>query len=264
MKKEQTIFEDRTRVWLHKPLIHSVPVSAVRIYLNQRLAKLRKEYSEFDSFLIEVGELLKKENNNDYLNIIRLIEGDAESNWISPSKSLLTVLIKLFNLCLSPKQAVNYIKECYQLYCFMNTTTYRIDDEYEVSIRRSRWDSKPRKFINILVIPNQQIDNWDNYYWFNITFSDLVIEDYVNDIVCQCDTTFEIRNGQEKFEDTLMLFVYYQYKDLLRNIFNTVIKRLKKLGIIKLVSKDKEYESSYQYEIPAEVGRHEIIKERHN
>lgn len=229
---------ERTREWIHKPVFHHVPVSAAKIYLQGRLEKFRKEHKEFDEFLIGIGELLKSDYDPYLKNIKKFINGETETNWISPQGGLFDVCIKLYNLCLSPEQAFEYIKKCLTLYKQMLSTKYQIWTRVETSIRRSNWDGRKGKFISFSVEPKIQPDKPDYIYWFDITTSLKIIEDDCNDIRTHIDE-FKLRCRHEMLEDTLMFFEYYQYNRLLRKVFNSAIKELVSKRIIKEVSQEE-------------------------
>ena len=120
--------------------------------MRYRLRMFRSEHPDFDKFLIVIGDSLSKDNDYDFKNIIKFINDQADGNWISDSRSIFGTMVKLYNLCLSPKQAVNYIKQCYNLYQFMLNTDYHLYNTYQVLIRRDHFDGKARKFINIFSI----------------------------------------------------------------------------------------------------------------
>ena len=80
----------RTREWIHKPVFNGAPVSWAQKYFRGRLEKFREEHKQFDEFLIEIGKLIKVENNQDFDNITKFIDGEAETNWVSPRNTLYT------------------------------------------------------------------------------------------------------------------------------------------------------------------------------
>ena len=109
-------FKDRTTEWIHKPKFSEAPESDRNQYYRGMLNDFRKEHKQFDEFLIRLTELLKAEKNDGYSNIVKFIDGEAEWTWIASEDSIFDALIKLYNLCLSPKQAYEYINECKELY----------------------------------------------------------------------------------------------------------------------------------------------------
>ena len=233
--------EKRNREWIHKPIITGVPVSRASEYLRGRLLSFRKEHIEFDIFLNEIGKLL----DSKYKNLLRFINGETEGNWISPKKSMFDIFIKLFNLCLSPKQAVSYIDECYQIYLKMLSHTYSLSPEYSVSLRRSNYDGKVRKYIEVYV------NSGNHKYSFKVTLPSLVVFDSY-----YCDTEFELL-GDEIYEDSLSLFEYHQdnTRSVLNNVRNAVIYQLKENGVIKEIDKEDHFGSVVvNYMIENDVG----------
>jgi hypothetical protein len=222
--KERNVLESRNREWIHKPIINGVPVSWAGEYLRKRLVSFRKEHIEFDLFLNEIGKLL----DNKYKNLLRFINGESEGNWISPKKSMFDVFIKLFNLCLSPTQAVRYIDECYQTYLKMLRHHYYLSNDYSVSLKRCNYDGKVRKFIEVYV------NGPDGEYFYIVNFSSLVIfNSYFHDM----DIVLVGKN--EKYEDALSLFEYHQdnRRSVLINVRNSLLYELKEKGIIKEINK---------------------------
>ena len=222
---------ERTREIISKPVFYGAPLSWVTRYFRNRFASFRKEHLEFDTFLKELNVLLKQENNDAYQNIIKLIDGVGDANWISPKYSLFDVLIRIYNLCLSSNQAYEYIRNCYSLYLDMLNRDYELDGSIEYSIRRSRWDGKDRHFLEVTLYPV----NRDGYH-FNITLSDLVIEDY---IMFMPDVDINIKGETDTYQDTLSLFENYQSCDLYNKLFSLTLNSLINKGIFLL---DKAYE----------------------
>ena len=228
------MFKDRKRELLQSPIFHGGPASNISRYIKGRLDSFRREHKEFDLFLKEIGQLILNNYNEDYSDIVTYIESTKP---IRSNRYLCDVFVDLFNMDLSPRQAFDYIQKCYRLYTFIKDVNYQIDNEYEISVRRSRWDGKPRKFITVDLCPKKKLPDWDDHYWFRITFSSLVIEDHLNDITFQADTTIKIINNQYKFENTLRLFEYNQEKEFLRRLFETAVEQLLELKIIKETEK---------------------------
>ena len=233
-------FIGRTREWIHRPVFHGAPISWAKEYFQGRLKQFRKEHKQFDDFLVEINELMKAEQNVDFANLEKFIDGEAETNWISPRKTMFDAFIKLFNLCLSPKQAFNYIKGCLLLYKEMLENEYILCGKQKLLIKISSWDGMEGKFISFSVKPKNELKHWDNEYWFNITTDLQIIEEYSNDIIIHIDG-FRLIASFEQLEDALMLFEYYQNRGLLRKVFNTGIEELKNKGVIKEVDQEDFY-----------------------
>lgn len=228
------MFKDRKREILQAPIFHGAPASRVSEYIKGRLDSFRKEHLKFDLFLKEIKQLILDDYNDDYADIVTYIESNKP---VRSNRSLCGVFVDLFNMDLSPKQSFDYIQKCHNLYVFIKNSNYLIDEEYEISVRRSRWDGKPRKFITIDLVPKKKLPDWDDHYWFRITFSSLVIEDHFNYITLQADTTIKIINSQSKFENALRLFEYNQDKEFLRSLFETAVEQLIDKKIIKEVER---------------------------
>ena len=238
--------ENRTREWIHKPVFNGAPVSWATEYFQRRLKRFRDEHKEFDEFLNELGTLLKKEKHLAYQNLKTFINWDACCNWISPSKGLFDIFIKLYNLCLSPKQAFDYIKECHKLYLFMTKNEYYIWDNVEKYFKRNNFDGKRCKFINVDMRPKNDHPNSDYFYWFRISAPLVVVEDKNNDLDC-FGPNIELVTRHEMVEDTLMLFQYHQNKPFLKNVFYTMIQKLEKDGVIKENKNTKYYSWTIHY-----------------
>ena len=237
---------NRNREWIHKPVFHGAPVSWAREYFRGRLKKFRNDHKEFDAFLIDLYSYLKDEKEPDYKNLCLFIEGESETNWISPDGGLFDIFIKLFNLCLSPEQAFEYIKKCHQWYLFLLGAKYKISNKPEFSIRKNALDGKNVSFVDIDVFPKDEPDDWDYYYWFHISTSLTIVEDYYNYITCHVNEIRLVCNRKE-LEDVLMLFVNHQNKPLLRSVFNTAIKELADNGLIKKIKTEKFYNWTIHY-----------------
>ena len=227
--------EKRTREWIHKPVFNGAPVSWAQRYFQYRLQYYRDEHKEFDTFLNEIGELLKNENDEIYNNLKRFIAGNSETNWISASNVMFDGFIKLYNLCLSPKQAFDYIKECAKHYKQLLENKYELGDNIGFSIIESRYDGKLRKSVNVMMLPVKELDN-DKHFWFNVTFSSVVVTDKVNDVCSYPDIDVEACRSEDITKDTMMLFERYQNKDLSRIVFNQALEQLIKRGVVELQS----------------------------
>ena len=245
---QEVVTMSREREWIHKPVFHGGPASlslAEKIFRG-RLKRFREEHKEFDGFLIDLFDYLKNEQDGDYKNLCLFIEGQSEVNWISPGGGLFDIFIKLFNLCLSPEQAFNYIKQCHEWYLFMLNADYKISDKPEFSIRKDTWDGKHTKFVEVNVLPKEEPENWDYYYWFRISSSLTVIEDSINDVSCDVDK-IELVCEHEELHDALMLFSNHQNKPLLRKVFDTAINSLVDSGLIKEIKTKRFYDSIIHY-----------------
>ncbi len=239
-EKRPIILEERTREWLQKFTYCGVPISWANRFFRDKLKTMRKEHPEFDSFLKEIGELLTKENNDSYTNIIRLINDDADTNWISTSDSILDALIKLFNYCLSPKQAVDYIKKCYEFILMVINEEYGISIKPEFSICKDRLDGRYREAVEFEWTLKYRISERSYNYWFRFKTALKVVDDLKNDISVHCFGC-EIVSKQELPNDAFMLFIYEQNKSFLRNLFNKGVEELIKRRLVKKVNTSDFY-----------------------
>ena len=247
--------EERTREWIHKPYPLGAPLANARKFFRFRLERFREEHKQFDEFLIEIGKLIKAENNHDFNNIAKFIDGEAETNWVSPRNTMFDAFIKLYNLCLSPKQAFDYINKCLAKYKEMLGFDYELCGNLELSIRRSRWDGRENKFISFVVKPNIELISYLNcQYWFEITTSLTIVEDRYNDVTTHVHE-FELRCKHEIVEDALMLFEYHQNNVLLRKVFESGIKELTDKKIIREVGQtDSDGWIIHEYETNLKIS----------
>lgn len=222
-------FSERSREWIHKPVIHAGPLSYIREYVQSQLEQFREEHKQFDAFLIEVGASIKAEDNHDLENIERFIDGGAETSWIYERRSMFDALIKLFNLCLSPRQAFEYIKECLALYKEMLNADYQLRGSPCLSIRRRLWASKEDRFVSFRVEPETETEGRDCRYSFAITIPPATGNVSGNDITRQV----EFRCDDDRFEDALMLFEFHQNRGLLRKVYDSAIRGLEQYDAIK-------------------------------
>lgn len=248
---------DREREILHKLIIRGGPLSHYTDHMRFRLRDYRSIHPDFDKFLISIRDNLLQDKNYDFKNIIKFINDDASGNWISDSRSIFSMMIKLYNLCLSSKQAANYIKHCYHLYQFMLNVDYKLYDSYQVSVRRDIYDGKVRKFVGVIFEPTVSSQEWGDEYWFEITLSSLQVN--------KSYTTAEIklRTGMDIFEDTLGLFEYSQEEYLKQKLLKSVIKQLEDKRILTLVEEvNDEYDTIKRfYDIKDEPGGYYSINQ---
>jgi len=239
--------ENRKREWLVKPFNNGAPISRAREYFRSQLAKFRQVHPEFDFFLKQIGIILKKENNTEYKNLILFIDGFPETNWVSPSNSMFSVFIKLFNWCLSPSQASTYIKQCLFVYKRITNNNYCLGENYGISIARCRYDGQVRKFLTCTMLPNQSFNNYEDWYWFGVTFTTLLVDDGLNDIDLISDLSIDIKGKTEILEDSLTLFNRYQKKNFYRKLIWETIKQLEEKKAIKRIGQSNNFLGHYYY-----------------
>ena len=247
------MIEKRNREFIEKPIFCGAPISFARQYFRTRFSKFRNEHPQFNEFLIGLNIKLKEEKGDQFNNIIKLIDGEGDTNWISPKKCMFDALIKIYNYCFSPSQALTYIKRCYRLYMFMLNSDYQIDTIHDFSLRRSKWDSKARKFVEVIVEPIFPPKDIDDTFWFNVTTSSLFVSGLS---ILSPDITIQLGKGKDIINDALSLFDYYQDELLSKKIIKTVIDGLVEKDVF---INEKTYEHSgclcHEYEVIGEIGK---------
>ena len=153
---------DRTRPILEVPVYSGVPASWATKFLQSKLKKYRECNPLFDEYLNNTYEEIKGRNLSYCDNILLLLEGDAKPTWITPSKSILRTIIKLFNYDLSSKQTVDYIEKCHDAYEFLLNNELKVSKEYSVFAKSCSWDNNTRDFIKLSLEP---VKTSKNYYW---------------------------------------------------------------------------------------------------
>ena len=254
------VFIDRKRALIYQPTYSSCPISWAREYFQGQLRAFRKKHPQFDCFLREIGKELENEKSKDYQRIIKFINGEAETNWICTRNSIFSVFIELFNLCLSPDQAVSYIKKCHLEYLKMLRDKYRLSKEYEIILSRSRYDGLVKKHVMLKVLP--ATDNHHLEYSYKISISPLLLDN--EDLSLSSNVDIELLSSNPIYQHAFSLFEYYSYEKLprsvLRNVYNVTIFDLKQHGIFEYVGKEERIgRTAYNYNIIGDVGLH-IIK----
>ena len=256
------MFEDRKRKLMYVDIYSGGITYDYKKFIKGKLDNIRKEHEEFDLFLKEIRKLIGNNYNKDYTDIVTFLES---KKYVRSCREICDAFVDIFNMDLSPKQALDYIQECHKLFCFIRDSEYRLSDSYEISVRRSRWDGKPRKFMKISFAPNKCLPDWDDGYWFYITFGSLIIEDHLNCIKLQNDTEIKIVNPQRKFEHALKLFEYGRKKEFLRHLFENAVAQLIDKKIIKEVERYNHPDFSklivHKYFIKDVVGYYRLKKD---
>ena len=224
---------DRERERIQRLIIRGGPLCHFTDHMRYRLRDYRSKHPDFDKFLVSIRDYLLEDKKYTFDNIVKFVNDGAEGNWISDSRSIFNMMIKLYNLCLSSKQAANYIKHCYNLYQFMLNTDYKLYNSYQVSIRRDNYDGQARKFISVILEPNKSSQEWGDEYWFDITLSSLHVD------ASYTSVEIKLRTGAEIFEDALGLFEYSQEQYLKHKLLKSVIKELEDRRIIVLSKETK-------------------------
>ena len=221
---------DRTRPFLLAPIYHGAPASGSQKYFQSRLRRYREDHLAFDEYLIGIANEIRKRELTYCENILLFINGEAKTNWISPTKSLFITLIKFFNYDFSAKQTVDYIEKCHAIYEFLMDNTYELSNEYSIFSKSCSWDNNTRDFVRLYLDPINKPKDWDEHFWIDISFCSLQIDNWDPDDFC--DTEIKIRSGGNIYEDALCLFDYYQGSKFRHKCLNTAITELIKHRVI--------------------------------
>lgn len=258
------ILENRTgeRIY-YRPTFHLVFVYGRSLMIMAQLKAFRQKFKQFDAFLIELNKCLKATNDEAFINIEKLIDGDVDAAyWIYSTDTMLDVLIKLYNLCLSPKQAYEYINECKELYKHLLFHNFRLTGTVETSSIHCNYDDKPSKCLRFSVV--QIKESYDHIsdnqlIAFNIeTQLRTVRIHFLSNDMSYMGIHLKFHSDSEKAEDMLKLFENYQdNKGLSKYLYFTGMQQLEKKGIIREVRHElDEYKTmEYNYETDLEIGQ---------
>ena len=221
----------RTRKLIFKPLFYVGPMSKLTECFRSQFADFRVQNEEFNNFLIELNCLLEKDNNPDFVNLELLINNKGETKWISPKNTLVDILIKLYNYCFSPKQALMYIKKCHLLYKKMLNAKYNLLNSLEkiseetITIKDTKKHCNFSKSLEIIVEPKRQSKDFQRDFLFKVKFP---LEIHIDKSNLEATSLIEIDafHSTDIVKDTLSLFVYYQDSPLYKLLFETIFNRL--------------------------------------
>ncbi len=225
---KDSVEKPRIRELISKPMFDGAPLHCIDEYFRGKLKKFRSYHIEFDIFLKGLGQLLQKQKNKYFDNLKQFINNNPHPNWVSPRDCMFTVFVKLFNLNFSPSQAYEYINVCLRQFKKMEKTKYKLNKQYEVITKRSRWDGKQREWIKASISPINHED-----FWFYVSLESLQVEDEINDMKMHHDVEIIINTSDKTYEDALMLFEFYQDRGFYRELCEFVITQLAVKGIIK-------------------------------
>ena len=231
---------DRTRPFLLEPVYHGAPASWSEKYFQGKLKEYRDNNPKFDEYLKEIENVLRQKKLLYYRNILHFLEGDAKTNWVSPTNSLLRTFIRFFNYDFSAKQTVDYINKSHQAYVQLLDSEYTLFKEYEIVSKRCRWDGNTRDFINVKLKPIKEPNYRDDYYWIDISFCSL--QEMGGDPDCFGDTEITIRSGRSIYKDALYLFDYYQGSKFLHKCLDFAISKMITNNLI-----ERPVEMNYMY-----------------
>lgn len=243
------------RELIEKPKPNGIPFSKADTYFHELFSKFRKKHKEFDDFLLGLKRLIESEKAKYCHNIVKLIKGDFCIDWIYASDSLFAMLIKLYNYGLSAEQAFDYIKKCHSLYEKLKLIEYKLFFECSVYKQKASLDCKVRNFVEVKLLP-KGISSLN----FEVSFSDLVDVSTIDKNRYWPDVVIKAKSDDAHVEDALMLFEYYQTRELFEKILNTAIDGLIKAGVIVKTKETKDwYGVRYEYDFLKPVGRHYIF-----
>lgn len=263
------LFEDRTREIIYKKHFYPGPTWKLEENFRQHLVDFREEHKKFDEFLIGLGEILKAENNDEYSNLIKFIDGKPRGNWVASKISMITVFIKLYNLCLSPKQAFEYIKECNDLYNEMCHCDYELTGSTELFVMEDCHLHKESKYLTFTVVQvaprfSDPLKHIPVTITLTFRLREFEMITCTNDILSYFlgILKFETHSNSEKAMDALLLFDNYQNnRGLLKYIFMSGIIQLEEKGMIWEVS--RKLDGHYiicNFETNLEIGTNETNK----
>ena len=231
---------DRTRPFLEEPIYSGVPVSWATKFLQSKLKKYREDNPLFDEYLNKIYKEIEGRKLSYCDNILLFLKGEAKPNWITPSKSLLRTFIKLFNYVFSAKQTVDYIEKCHSVYDYLLNNELKVSSEYSIFSKTCTWDGNTRDFVQLSLVPVEQFDNYDEYYWIDIAFCSL--QDTLGDVDFFGDNKIEFKAGKAVYEDALSLFDIYQGSKFLNKCLKLTVSELIKYRVI-----DEPVKVTYKY-----------------
>lgn len=231
---------DRTRPFLEEPVYHGAPISWATKYFRSKLEEYRQANPLFDEYLNKIREEIEGRELSYCKNILLFLKGEAKVNWISPSKSIFRTFIKLFNYDFSAKQTVDYIEKCHRVYDHLLNNELKASNEYSIFAKTCSWDGNTRDFVELSLVPAKYPDNFDNYYWIDVTFCSL--QESLGGVDFFGDNEIELKSGKAIHEDALSLFDYYQGSKFLNKCLEFAISELTKYRII-----DKPAKVTYEH-----------------
>ncbi len=190
----------------------------------------QRTQKKFCDYLLEINELLKKEHNNDYSNLVMFTEGNPNTNWVSYRGSLFDIFNKMYEEGLTSIKAIKYIKECNLLHKEIINSDYELDKEYKITNRKSKIDGRVKTFIICRIKPTKLKTKYE--YWFEITSGSLIININHIDINAFGDIEIEAKYEDAIIDDCLSLFECSSNSSFYKKIFFDAIKELKSKNII--------------------------------
>ena len=221
---------DRTRPFLEEPVYRCAPVSWATEYFRSKLKEYRRNNPLFDEYLNKIREEIEGRKLSYCGNILLFLKGETKTNWVSPSKSLLRTFVKLFNYDFSAKQTVDYIERCHLVYDRLLNDELKVSNEYRIFAKTCSWDGNTRDFVQLSLEPAKNPDNFDDFYWVDITFCSL--QATLGDVDFFGDNKIEFISGKAIYEDALSLFDYYQGSKFLNKCLDFATSQLIKYRIV--------------------------------
>lgn len=223
---------NRTRPFILRPVVDGAPTWWAQKHFQDRLSKFRRENPEFHDFLVEIEKTIVDRKLDYCDNIILFIKGEAKTNWISTGKSIFSMFILLFNYDFSSEQSVDYIEKCRKTYVYLLNDKLEISNEYKTYTKESSWDGSTRDFLNISFSPTKKPENLDDYYYLNIDFCSLQRPKGERMDPYSSDTKIKLCSQRDIYEDSLMLFDYFQGAAYLNSVLKFAIKEMLRKKII--------------------------------
>ena len=107
---------------------------------------------------------------------------------------------------------------------------YELSEEYKIFSKACCWDNNTRDFIHLYLDPINKPKDLDDYFWVEISFCSLQINDLGPDDFC--DTEIKLVSGRNIYQDALCLFEYYQGSRFSHKCLNIAISELTKHHVI--------------------------------
>ena len=134
----------------------------------------------------------------------------------------------------------------------MLNSEYQIDTIRDFSLRRSKWDSKARYFVEVIVEPLFPPKDVDDTYWFDVTLSSLIIDGLS---IVSPDISINVGRGKDIISDALSLFDYHHDELLSKKLIKTVVDGLKEKRVF---TEERTYEClgflCHEYKVIGEIG----------
>ena len=203
----------RVREILPKLIMIGGPLGGFTPFMRRRLKEYRKAHPDFDKYLSAIKKFLIKEKHRDYKTLIEFLDNNSNGFTIHASDSIFAMMNKLYNLCLSPNQTVDYINKCYDVCQSMLNSNYCLYSTYEVSICLDSVYGKAHKYVTLHVVTDKEQSVLCKYdYYFKVTLNPLQAHSFLGGNKVELETKLDI------YHDALSLFENAQNEYLKRKI----------------------------------------------